>query len=148
MTDKKQDPDAAPGTDAKEVPRGDPDWRSFFRTATEPLALDLEGIRVHGNYCGTWGSGPILDATDEACFSHDVCYGAAEVNGVTRTADLALPVLLTPEQREAADACDAELCEDLTKVKPTSVEERVDRALIQALFECGPGGQARSGPER
>ncbi|GKY88996.1 hypothetical protein [Sinisalibacter aestuarii] len=48
-------------------------------TAAPAVAQEM-AFPVHGNWCGPYhGSGPILDALDDACFRHDFC---ASQNGL------------------------------------------------------------------
>ena len=44
-------------------------------TSGQTQAVGLEGVKVYGNWCGPkHGSGTPVDALDQACMNHDLCY--------------------------------------------------------------------------
>ncbi|MCB1338865.1 MAG: hypothetical protein KDK10_15900 [Maritimibacter sp.] len=54
-----------------------------------PAAADVIAFPVYGNWCGPWHSGGSpVDALDEACMRHDLCYGTLGV--LNCSCDLAL----------------------------------------------------------
>lgn len=130
--------------------------------AALPLASVL-GPKLHGNYCGPGGGGTPVDKIDDACSDHDQCLADVGVNGVTLFLDKAMfsalseerrdenpRLILTPEQREAANACDRKFCEDVDKVDPSALslyEKGVGKG-IDVLFKCPVPGADRDGPER
>jgi len=93
---------------------------------------DPEGLNIHGNWCGPGGSGPITDAVDHCCYTHDVEYGKCDANWKNKVFGTG-----GKQKQQCMEGCDNRACECLSKVEPKTDEERKGRDRVMKFFNCG-----------
>jgi|SRR5271154_6228440 len=85
------------------------------------------------NYCGPGGGGTPTTRVDNACAAHDLCYqnaGISFVNNVFGTGG--------SQKQAAANACNAQLCRDLSNILWQSSSEMGQALIVGAAFGCAP----------